>query len=168
MVGGHRSTSVLATKSQISFMLEKQTQKYSSWLGKAKIKFVFSFLFSLTWCKRDKHTWHEVSGWLWILLIIFTFWCLLFMKKWNINDWLVSQIKGWDLKCSEICLYFYDRCLLCWFCEMNSQRKKLKTLSSIYCLIFLSSGNEIRLSQLPEMPTFSSALIFLSLDLTNA
>lgn len=129
---------------------------------------------SLTWCKGDKHTWHEVSGCLWILLIIFTFWHLLFMKKWNIDGWLVSQIKGWDLRCSGICLYFYDRCLLCWFCEMHNQRKKLKTSSSIYCLIFHSSGNEIRLFQWSEtyllitMPVFSIALIFLSPEPTNA
>lgn len=172
MVGGRSSNFVLATRSQIYFMLEKQNHKYSQWLGKAKNKINFFFLpaclVSLTWCKRDKHTWHEVSGCLWILLIIFTFWRLLFMKKWNIDDWLVSQIKGWDLRCSEICLYFYDRCLLCWFCEMNTRRKKLKTLSSIYCLIFHSSGNEIRLFQLSEMPAFSSALIFLGLDPTSA
>lgn len=112
---------------------------------------MFSCSFSLTWCRRATYTWHEVSGGLWILLITFTFLRLIIYEEWNIDDWLVSQIKGWDLGCSRICLYFCDSCLLCWFSEMHKPRKILKISSSIHYLIIHSLGNEIRLLQWSEM-----------------
>lgn len=42
-VGGGSSNFILATKSQIYFMLEKQTQKYSQQLSKAKNKINLCF-----------------------------------------------------------------------------------------------------------------------------
>lgn len=98
------------------------------------------------------------------------FLCLIIYEEMKYSWLLVSGTKGWDLRCSGLCLHFYDSCLLCWFSEMHSQGKKLKTSSDIYYLIFHSSRNEIRQYQWSEMclfvtiPAFSFALIFLRLE----
>lgn len=84
----------------ISHLLAKQNTKL--------ICFWCPCLLTFLWCKENKHAWHEAAGCVRIFLIISTFWDWLFMKIWNINDWVVSQIIGKDLRCSGLCLYFYN------------------------------------------------------------
>lgn len=63
-------------------------------------------MFSLPWCRSDKYTWYKAFGYLWILLIIFTFWGWLFMKKWNIDDYLLLKLKGgiWGIW-GSVCIF---------------------------------------------------------------
>lgn len=63
-------------------------------------------MFSLPWCRSDKYTWYKAFGYLWILLIIFTFWGWLFMKKWNIDDYLLLKLKGgiWSIW-GSVCIF---------------------------------------------------------------